>query len=68
MIDDAALDDQIGRRIGTGGLEVDALIRNCRIEEAVRDDDLLQRSLDSKPRTFVRLEQAALNETARWDP
>lgn len=64
MIDDTTLEDQIGGGITPGGLEVDALIGDRRIEEAVRDDDLFERPLDTEPGSLVRLKQAALDPDA----
>lgn len=39
-------------------LEVDVLVRHGCVEQAVADDDLLQRTLDAQPRALVGLEQA----------
>jgi hypothetical protein len=56
VVDDAALDQQVGRRVRSTRLEVNGLVTHGRVEDAVGDDDLLKRALDAQPGALVGLE------------
>src|SRR5438105_3824419 len=61
MVDDAPLDYQVRRRILTTRLEVNGLTMHRPVEDAVGDDDLLDRPLDAQAGSLVGLEQAILD-------